>query len=430
MWDRPLTTRLLVRIEDDGEAADGLASQSYSWQFFDSATHDPESETSGKVYWGDLHSLQEALADDDHELWLLVPGARVVTQHLQVTKKEQRHLRQIAPYQLEDELAGEVDDIHFAFGTPVDEQVPIACIDKAWLQGHFDVFSGIGLEVMHCLPDTLMLPRAPGGWTLRLGQELQVCRGAGDGFSVAESLAAMAVASLVAAPVEEDAEATPAPLPDNLTLLAESAEKLERLEAMLPPELAERVGERRLARAWDLDWSRRDTIDLCQGDFARRLPLLRWWQQWQKVGYLAAAVLVAFVLVNVAELQSLKSQQQQLRKAMETVYRQAIPQGAMVDPEKQLAQRAKSSQTQGNSSQLMPMLAAVTPLVATAEGVKLRTMNYNDEKRELRLNIQAPTFNSIEKLRSDLNRNGFTATLINASASGSEHQARLRVERQ
>ncbi len=415
-----MTKRLLVKIEEDTD----LDASSYSWQFAGDRVE--EDETGGKVYWGSLENLAEAVGGSDCELWLLVPGSKVVTQHLTVSRKEQRHLRQLAPYQLEDELAGEIDDIHFAFGTAVDEQVPIVCIDRHWLRKHYDALASIGLEVVRCLPDTLLLPRDDDGWTLRLGRELQVCRGPGDGFAVAESLASMALGALAEETVGDDL----ATVPDSITLLAESDEKLERLESLLPESLAERVVDRRLTRAWDLDWSLRDAIDLCQGEFSRRLPLQRWWYMWRQVGYLAAAVLVAFVVVNVAELQLLKSQQQSLRKAMETVYRQVIPQGAMVDPEKQLAQKARSSHTLATSSQLMPMLAAVTPVVAATKGVQLRTMNYSDEKRELRLNIQAPSFKTIEKLRSDLNQNGMVATLINSSASGNEHQARLRVERQ
>mgnify|MGYP000191591661 CR=1 FL=1 len=420
-----MNRRLLVKLT--AEAADAV----YSWRWADESSAER----------GDIHALSAAVADRECELWLLVPGARVLIRELHFSRKEQRHMRNLAPFQVEDDLAGELDDVHFAFGAAIDGQVPLACVDKPWLEAQFAHFAEAGLEVNRCLPEMLLLPGSAQRWTLRLGTELQLRRATGDSFAVSEPLARTALAALQAQllelPEQDNKEAgdeeQQSTLPDELVLQAESEAALERLAGLLPGGLnnlgASRV-ERQVVDGWDYDLQRTDVIDLCQGDFSRRLPLQRWWQQWRAVAAVAVAVLVAFAAVNIAELQSLKAQQAEQRRAIQTVYRRVVPKGAMVDAERQLSQKAKSFQSGGEvSSRLLPMLAAVTPALAGADGVALRTLNYSDDKNELRINIQAPAFNVIEQLRGQLNGKGLQATLDSSTARGDQHQARLRIRR-
>jgi len=428
-----LTKRVLVRIADTATPPDNAASEvaSYQWAIGERpGTEQTVLAQPQSFGGGEVSELAQVLDGEEYELWLLVPGPRVVTAELAVSRKEQRHLRTMAPFQLEDDLACEIDELHFAFGPVREGKVTIARVDKNWLQQHFTAFAEAGLEIHRCLPEALLLPTDAGGWSVYLTDELQVCQGVGRGFAIDNKLGAAALNTLVSLRADEQAEqggeASDSALP-SIALYADTEARLAQLEGLLPEVLRDKVSAREVRSRWQLDASPRNVIDLCQGAFTRQLPLVRWWQLWFKTAIFAAVVLAAFFTINLAEIQMLKSEQRQLRKAMETTYRQVVPSGTLVDPEKQLLRRVRATSGGGQQSRLLPMLAAVTPLIAKVEGVQLRTMNYNDDKNELRLNIQAPAFNTIEQLRQALNQAGLQATLVNASASGDVHQARLRI---
>lgn len=428
-----MTKRVLVRI-DDTTPAPGIGETEgahYHWAIGERTGNGQEVLAPPQTFGnGELSELQQTLGEWEYELWLLVPGARVVTTELTVSRKEQRHLRSMAPFQLEDDLACEIDEVHFAFGPVSNGKVAIARVDKGWLQQHFTALAEMGLEIQRCLPEALLLPTEVNGWSVYLAEELQVCQGLGRGFVIDANLTAAALNTLLSQQSDEQGEKGDdddgSELP-SIALFADTEARLAQLETMLPEVLKDKVSQRAIRSPWQFDTSLRNVIDLCQGDFARQLPLVHWWQLWSKTAIFAAVVLVAFFSINFAEIQILKSEQQQLRKSMETAYRQVVPSGTLVDPEKQLQRRVRATQGGSQQSQLLPMLAAVTPLIASVEGVQLRTMNYSDDKNELRLNIQAPAFNTIEQLRRELNQAGLQATLVNASASGDVHQARLRI---
>ncbi|ODS24583.1 hypothetical protein AB835_03100 [Candidatus Endobugula sertula] len=54
-------------------------------------------------------------------------------------------------------------------------------------------------------------------------------------------------------------------------------------------------------------------------------------------------------------------------------------------------------------------------------------MNYSKKDRAMRLNIQADSFNIVEKLRTDINQKGLSAELLSSNAIEEKFQARLRI---
>ena len=61
-----------------------------------------------------------------------------------------------------------------------------------------------------------------------------------------------------------------------------------------------------------------------------------------------------------------------------------------------------------------------------AQNGKVTSVNYTGG--QLRLNLTAPNFASVEQIRQALERAGLNATLETSSARGEEVRARLRVE--
>lgn len=107
---------------------------------------------------GDLAALRTALGDVAQQAWLLLPGAKVVTRRLEYTEKEKKHLRNLLPFQLEESVVGDVEDLHVALGAATAGKVTLAYTDKEWLKAIFAQFANIGLEITRCWARPQLLP--------------------------------------------------------------------------------------------------------------------------------------------------------------------------------------------------------------------------------------------------------------------------------
>jgi len=67
----------------------------------------------------------------DKEIIVIVPAEDVLLTQVKMPKLTRHRLRQALPYALEEQVLGEVTDLHFAMGPyQPDETVPVAIIDK------------------------------------------------------------------------------------------------------------------------------------------------------------------------------------------------------------------------------------------------------------------------------------------------------------
>lgn len=418
-----MTTTQLVLSVNTATDGTGLA-DSFRWCWL-AADGSTESATSG-----DREALRDALASLAAPLnaWLILPGSRVNTRELEYTDKEKKHLRNLLPFQLEDSVVGDVEDLHFALGTPNEGKIVVAYADKAWLQALFADLASLGIEVTRCWSAPLTQPLAaealsePGQhWTLGLYDgQLHLRYSTTMGFSVAYAQGRLALQLLLA---EQQAEQLP-----QFYLRAATEQDMEALMAMIPAGLQEQVAGQALADHWALDFSNH-SIDLCQGDFSQRLPIERWWKLWRSVAIFAAVCTAAYVGTLGYEIHKLGKENLQIRQQIEAAARVAIPQGRMVDPEKQLGAIIKQSQPVSQSSSVMSLLAVALPAIAELPNISIKGISYTAETDELNINIQADSFGTFESLSQKIRAQGLGAELLSANAQGNVQTARLKVSK-
>ena len=170
----------------------------------------------------------------------------------------------------------------------------------------------------------------------------------------------------------------------------------------------------------------KNAINLLQGQFAAKLPWKKWWQSWRTVAVLLIAVVIIQMGVRYTQLVVLDDRNIALRAAIEKQYRQAVPKGALMDPERQL--RRKVNALKGSaSSNLMSMLVQIGPVLKATDGISLQSLNYNEKQSEFRITILASGFDDVETVRANLENLGLTAELTGSNADGNSTRARLRI---
>ena len=395
---------------------------------------------------GNLDALKAVIGNVSQQVWLLVPGAKVVTRKLEYSEKEKKHLRNLLPFQLEESVVCDVDELHVALGTPVAGEITLAYTDKQWLKSIFAQLSNIGLEITRCwarpqllpfhapvsdehveptlddsnLVDESLLASPSAIWALGIENGQVNLRFADqEGFSVPVSLLVPALDMLI----------TSQKLNDNLpqlVLRASTPRELETLYKNLPEHLAERVKSQLVVDDWQLDFDGK-AIDLCQAEFSQRLPLERWLKIWRSVGILALVTFVVYVGVLGFHIYKLNKQNLQLRQQMEASYRKVVPNGRVNDPEKDLRIKVEQLQPKSQSGSVMSMFGGVLPIISSNTDVTVKVISYSSDTGEMSINVQAHSFNSIDALRQAISVQGFTAELLTANAQGDVNTGRLKI---
>lgn len=413
---KPLSVQAVVKLLERDDEGNAL----YRWR-----RCSREGQWLEPARQGSAQELSEDLPASLPEVCLLLSGTEVVAQQVSYQASERRHLARLIPYELEDDVTAELDDLHFALGTPRDGEVAVAYVDREWLGQQIDELEEAGLEVSHCISEPLLLPRAADGWTLRLeDEELQVHYGSCLGFTVESAMAAPALASLMDTAV----------LPQHLLLIADDQENLERLYELLPATLLDDLNElqieTRLARNWDsLALDHYEAVNMRQGSFARQLPWRKWWYEWRMVAAVAGLAFFAYVGVNAAQIDQANRETAELRQQIEAAFRQVIPQGVMANPESQLQNRLREYQGSSGGSSVVELVATVGPLIAAEDKITLRRLTYNDQRSEMQLTLEASSNSEILALSDALNEKGLRATPQNMSRVGDRQQANLTITR-
>jgi len=343
------------------------------------------------------------------------PATDVRLQRLHITADEKKHLAKSLPYMLEEQLAQDVDTLHFATREIASLDYGVAICELSCMQRWQSLLSD--LPVALWLPEPLLLPWRDGQWCLLLeaGQALLrtgQCEGAGLERELAGALLQSAMA--------ESGE------PDALVIYGEDqAADL----ALVPEPLQDRAQWRRgnLASALLLSDDLEQGINLLQGSYAPRLPLRRWWDDWRRVAAVLGLAVGLHLLATWADYAQLDRQNLALRGAIEGSYRQANPRGAVVDPERQLQRQLNELRGGGQGSGFVSLVADVGEVLAANPGTSVASLNYSQRGGEMRLNIIAADYSTVEKIRADIGAAGLEAVLENSSAQGDGVRARLRV---
>ncbi len=98
---------------------------------------------------------------------LLAPAPDVLLTSVFIPARSSARVRAALPFALEEALADDVDDLHFASGQRQDDgRVPVAVVARAKLQGWLTALSGVGIEPVRVVAESQGIGRIPGTMTL------------------------------------------------------------------------------------------------------------------------------------------------------------------------------------------------------------------------------------------------------------------------
>lgn len=360
--------------------------------------------------------LRAAVNQPGSKVCFAAPGADVRLCQFDISQEEKKHLDKSLPFMLEEELIGDIEDLHFAWAIQDKLNLTAAICSRnnmqQW-QNLLESFPGIHSWIT----EPMLLPWQPGEWCVVIEPDLVVVRtGFFEGFSIERALA---VPMLAAANNKPE-------LPEAIIVYGQDQEKDT---ALFSDELRAPIQWRRgdLGSALLLNQSPLQTPNLLQGKFAVQLPLARWWRQWRAVAAVFALAFCVQLAGTYTEFVSLERENTELRLAVEQSYRKAYPRGAMVDAEKQLSRQLGALRGSSQASGFVSLINRVGDVISRSPGTGIASINYNDKGDEIRMNITAKNFEAVDDFRTAMNSAGLSATMESSNAQGDQVRARMRV---
>lgn len=368
---------------------------------------------------GDAERLtEEAVAGS---MVLIAPAEKVGLRAVDFDASEKKLLRQTVPYSMEDELAEDVDSLHFALGRIGEGVVDVAYVKREQLQHWQQQLGEQQIELQQVVSELQLLPCEEGSWTLLVTDTLWLVRyGLSQGFAMDADTARLGLQLLL-----DDTE-----LPPQKLLVYADASVRDAVSGELP-EMLRGIVEWREEDYWEMVArgfaQTQAAINLLQGEYAPSLPWKKWWKTWKVSAVLVLAAVIVNILFSFISIQVLESRNYALRAETERIYRSVVPRGAVMRPAQQLRRKVEELGG-GGGERFMPLLERTATVLTAVQGVELQTLNYSEKQSELRLTILANGFNDVETVRANLEKAGLVAELGGSNAEGNKTRARLRIK--
>ena len=405
---------LLLRMPRDGDGEP------------DWAAADNRGQLRTPVVRGSVEGLAAAAAG--RRVALVVPGSDVLQLQAVLPAGNDARLALVAPYALEDQVADDIEALHFAIGARPgnDLPTPVDVVGRTLLGHWLAEARSWGVEPAAVFADSELVPSLADRVTALLeGSSLTLRAGGARPLVLPADDVGLAV-DLALRQFGLDAATTQLVVYTTTADWQQHQEVAEALRPRVASLKVQLVGGGILGLlAQELPQS--GAINLLQGDYRARSASGSGFARWRVAALLA---FVAFVLqagAQLFDLQRLRREERTVDAAIEQLFRESMAgeqnaTNARRRMELRLAGLARGTPTQG---ELLPLLGALSTAKGTVPGSRIDSLSFRRGTLELRMTAQDAA--SLEKINEALRGGGLTAEVTSGSVKGNAYEGRLQL---
>jgi general secretion pathway protein L len=408
---------LVIRLGVDRE-------QAASWIAVDS-----NGTRTSQPVTGPLASAARDVAD--RSVIVLVPATTVLTTAVNIPVKGGSRLRAALPFALEEQLADDIEDLHFAAGTRRDSgQVPVAVVAHEQMSEWLEQLDAAGLSASRIVPENYGLARIPGTMSLLAAEDQIIFNDGADNEFVmqgAKPSDALAVAGALEESDNEDHSA------GHLLVYCSQGDE-ERFQHdwnalrhelasvdinLLPDGVLPRLAVTVAAG---------NGINLLQGRYGAKTEIGALFRPWR---YAAVLFLTLGVLVfggKVADYYRLTQEEVALKAQFAQVYQSIRPndQREVVDPVATVNSVRRGLGAPTALQVLLPSLLQLGQAVQQNQTAKIEAISYRAGVIDVRLT--APDVATLDKIQKAVSSSGrFSAAIQSTDQVGEKINSRIQI---
>lgn len=418
---------LVIRI---GERADHLA----QWIAVDSTGARRSPPLTGP--------LSEAGSDiGDRQVIVLVPGTEVLTTSVDIPVKGGSRLHAALPYALEDQLAEDVDQLHFAAGTRRSSgRIPVAIVSRVRLAEWIGWLTDCGIQPSAMISDNYGLARIPGTISLLVAEGQVMINDGADvelvmqGVSPSDALVAIGALDGNADGDDHESNQAASPAMSRHVLVyceAEDEEKYQHdwlairneMESVDVNLLSDGVMPRLAVTV-----ASGAGVNLLQGDFGARTEYAGLLRPWRYAAILLLALGVVGIAAKATDLYVLQRQEAELKQQFEAEYRQIAPGApAVEDPTRLVASLRARLGTSDTPPLFLQSLEQLSRALQQNREARIAAISFRAGVVDIRLS--APNVSTLDKIQRGISESGqFEAAIKSTDQDGDGVSSRIQIK--
>jgi general secretion pathway protein L len=378
----------------------------------------------GNVASGPLDLTPAAAAN--RKVILLIPGTDALLAEPVLPVKSGTKLAQVVPFALEEHLAADVEDLHFAVGKRETRPgTPVTVVSHARMQAWQALLADAGLHADAIYPETAALPVTPNAITLLVdGARVYVRRQDTPG-AVLDVQPLIEGLQLALASGEEAREHVTIYVSEDdyereRELLEGLREFTQSLQLKLLPDgplplLASNIVHGAVG------------VNLLQGRYQAKRKLQMSFAPWRYAAALAGVFLVAHLGLKSWQYFHYRSQEALLNQQIGEVFQQLMPGAPLPDPSaarRMIEARLNQLRGAGPVSGMMTTLAALGEALGQVPDTNVESIAYTNNTTHLR--VLAPSVDALDRIRQVASQHGLDATIESETPRESKREGRLQ----
>lgn len=331
-------------------------------------------------------------------------------------------IAQAVPFALEEQLASDLENLHFAVGArnPAASATPVAIVARSVLDRWQAVWEAAGIHPDAAYAESSLVPSAPNATVLVLDEGTLHVRRPGSVAYALDALSLTTALDLALAPSTEGGEhvtfyAGTVDYESNKDVIEGLRERTATLQVKLLPDgvLPLLAAQLPTARA----------VNLLQGTYAPPSSLGPRLRQWRVPAALAAATLLVFLGSQAVKLWQLRQAEQKLNAEIAQTFESILPGQPMVDPRAQV--QGVLARAGAGAGGLLPAVSVLAQAMAQVPSSHVEAMNFRGGVLELRL--VAPSVEALDGIRQAMSSRGAQVDLQSTNPRGGQVEGRLNV---
>ena len=406
---------LIIRLAATAGSPDAASQPAAQWLLVDAA-----GARLGVVLSGELPEAAQLAVG--RKVIVLVPGAEVHLAQPMLPAKRGAQLDQVIRYALEDQLATDVDALHFAKGKRASNgATPVAAVEIKSMRAWLEALASAGITPDALYSEADVLPASSGlalvvdrGWVyVRRGdtraaldvqpidEALQLALGGADDLPT----------DAIVYVAQTDYEANP---------VAFEALRERALQVKLLPEGA--------LPLFALGAIQDSAVNLLSGPYARKKTWNAQLAPWRIAAVLALVALGLHVTVSALQFWQLARAERQLDQRIRDVVTQTLP-GVQVRDTRRARQQFEAQLGAVNATGGTGLLGGLDALATTLEQVpdtRIEALAYRSKTIDLR--ITAPNVDALARVQQLVGEQGFQAEIQSATPQNNKVEGRLQLK--
>jgi len=353
--------------------------------------------------------------DKNQQVIVLLPNTEILLTQVTLPTTQRQRLQQAVPYALEEQLAEDIEQLHFALGQrDAQQRLAVAIIAQRHLDSYLNVLREFQLSPAVVLPEVFILPLISESWSvMSYGQRVLVRTAKQAGFAIEAENINTILPFLT--------------MPSQIIVWGQLSESVREAFNSLNMPIIEKIRDESFLISNNY---RTVPINLLQGKYQPVSQTAHLWRPWR----LTVALLLIFSCIEIGKLglyyNQLEQQAQALNQQIEQIYRQTFPQAQkIVNPRVQMEQQLNELKGKAKNIQagnFLILLNQLSPVLSKVTSLNLKEISYQSGKLELSLEVA--DLATLESLKRYVKEAGMNAVISPSGGESKVVRAKLQVE--